>query len=89
MASLPTDSRHLVLFRSPVPERSAKTRISERVLYPEHPPLNLEEIANICGALFGRRPDGQTVKAVLTLHGEGWSDKGIADLTQALNGVEQ
>ena len=31
----------------------------------EHPPLNLEEIANVCGALFGRRPDGHTVKAVL------------------------
>jgi putative transposase len=31
----------------------------------EHPPLNLEEIANVCGVLFGRRPDGQTVKAVL------------------------
>jgi len=31
----------------------------------EHPPLNLEEIANICGVLFGRRPDGHTVKAVL------------------------
>ncbi len=31
----------------------------------EHPPLNLEEIANICGILFGRRPDGHTVKAVL------------------------
>src|SRR5215210_2239572 len=31
----------------------------------EHPPLNLEEIANICGTLFGRRPDGHTVKAVL------------------------
>jgi hypothetical protein len=74
----------------------------------EHPPLNLEEIANICGVLFGRRPDGHTVKAVLegsanprklvrrfppyheipddrerreavvTLHGEGWSDKSIA-----------
>ena len=74
----------------------------------EHPPLNLEEIANICGVLFGRRPDGHTVKAVLqesaiprklvrrfppyheagdvregreavvTLHKEGWSDKGIA-----------
>ena len=29
----------------------------------EHPPLNLEEIANVCGRLFGRRPDGQTVKA--------------------------
>jgi putative transposase len=31
----------------------------------EHPPLNLEEIANICGTLFGRRPDGHTVNAVL------------------------
>lgn len=31
----------------------------------EHPPLNLEEIANVCGRLFGRRPDGHTVKAVL------------------------
>jgi putative transposase len=31
----------------------------------QHPPLNLEEIANICGVLFGRRPDGHTVKAVL------------------------
>ena len=31
----------------------------------EHPPLSLEEIANICGAFFGRRPDGHTVKAVL------------------------
>src|SRR5215204_6403006 len=94
--------RPLVLFGGPVPERSAETRVSERVLYrkiaafqeegmeslfdypkakrrvlppairraivdlkAEHPPLNLEEIANICGTLFGRRPDGQTVKAVL------------------------
>ena len=31
----------------------------------EHPPLNLEEIANVCGTLFGRRPDGHTVKTVL------------------------
>jgi hypothetical protein len=31
----------------------------------EHPPLNLEEIANVCGVLFARRPDGHTVKAVL------------------------
>src|SRR5215207_9726407 len=31
----------------------------------EHPPLNLEEIANICARLFGRRPDGHTVKSVL------------------------
>lgn len=74
----------------------------------EHPPLNLEEIANVCGARFCRRPDGHTVKAVLEesaiprklvrrfppyhetgdvtesrkavviLHREGWSDKGIA-----------
>ena len=74
----------------------------------EHPPLKLEEIANVCGALFGRRPDGHTVKSVLgesaiprklvrrfepyheilddverreavvSLHEEGWSDKGIA-----------
>ena len=28
----------------------------------EHPPLNPEEIANICAKLFGRRPDGHTVK---------------------------
>lgn len=32
----------------------------------EHPPLNLKKIANICGVLFGRRPDVHTVKAVLT-----------------------
>jgi len=94
--------RPLVLFGGPVPERSAETGISERVLYrkiavfreevmrslfaspkakrrvlppqirrkivdlkAEHPPLNLGEIANVCGVLFGRRPDGQTVKAVL------------------------
>jgi hypothetical protein len=31
----------------------------------EHPQPNLEEIANVCGVLFGRRPDGNTVKAVL------------------------
>ena len=94
--------RPQVLFGWPVPERSAETGVSQRVLYrriaafreqgmaslfgsphakrrvlppairrkivdlkAEHPPLNLEEIANICGALFGRRPDGHTVKAVL------------------------
>jgi transposase len=94
--------RPLVLFGRPVPERSAETGASERVLYrkisafkeggmeslfaspkakrrvlppairrkivdlkAEHPPLNLEEIANICGVLFGRRPDGHTVRAVL------------------------
>src|SRR5215210_3847046 len=112
--------RPLVLFGGPVPERSAETGISERVLYrkiavfreevmrslfaspkakrrvlppqirrkivdlkAEHPPLNLGEIANVCGVLFGRRPDGQTVKAVLAesaipRNEEGWSDKGIA-----------
>jgi transposase len=54
----------------------ASPRAKRRVLSPairrkivdlkaEHPPLNLEEIANVCGALFGRRPDGHTVKAVL------------------------
>src|SRR5215216_6781436 len=94
--------RPLVLFGGPVPERSAETGVSERVLYrkiaafrkegmeslfsspkakrrvlppavrrkivdlkAEHPPLNLEEIANICGRLFGRRSDGHTVKSVL------------------------
>ena len=94
--------RPLVHFGRPVPERSAETGASERVLYrkisafkeggmeslfaspkakrrvlppairrkivdlkAEHPPLNLEEIANICGVLFGRRPDGHTVRAVL------------------------
>ena len=31
----------------------------------EHSPLSFEEIANICAKLLGRRPDGQTVKAVL------------------------
>lgn len=36
----------------------------------EHPPLNLEEIANICGRLFGRRPDGHTIKVILNLSRE-------------------
>jgi putative transposase len=94
--------RPLVLFGTPIPERSVETATSERTLYrkmaafrdegissllaspkakrrvlppairraivdlkAEHPPLNLEEITNICGTLFGRRPDGHTVKAVL------------------------
>ena len=41
--------------------------IRRKIVYlkAERPPLNLEEIANICGTLFGRRPDGHTVKAVL------------------------
>jgi putative transposase len=54
----------------------AAPKVKRRVLPPairrkivdlkaEHPPLNLEEIANICGRLFGRRPDGHTVKSVL------------------------
>lgn len=94
--------RPLVLFGDPVPERSAQSGTSERVLYrkiaafrekgmeslfasprakrrvlplairraiidlkAEHPPLNQEEISNICEKLFGRRPDGHTIKAVL------------------------
>ena len=40
----------------------------------EPPPLNLEEIANICGVLFGRRPDGHTVKVVFK--GVGDTEKG-------------
>jgi putative transposase len=99
------------LFASPKAKRRVLPPAIRRKivdLKAEHPPLNLEEIANVCGALFGRRPDGQTVKAVLeesaiprklvrrfppyheipddrgrreavvTLHHEGWSDKGIA-----------
>ena len=99
------------LFGSPKAKRKVLPPAIRRKivdLKAEHPPLNLEEIANICGALFDRRPDGHTVKAVLeesaiprklvrrfepyheaghladsrravvTLHGEGWSDKSIA-----------
>src|SRR5215208_519969 len=99
------------LFSSPKAKRRVLPPAIRRKivdLKAEHPPLNLEEIANICGVLFGRRPDGHTVKAVLegsaiprklvrrfppyheipddrerreavvTLHGEGWSDKSIA-----------
>jgi hypothetical protein len=74
------------LFGSPKAKRrvlplAIRTKIID--LKAEHRPLNLEEIANVCGFLFGRRPDGQTVKAVLAesaipRNEEGWSDKGIA-----------
>ena len=56
------------LFASPkVKRRVLPPSIRRKIvdLKAEHPPLNLEEIANICGTLFGRRPDGHTVKAVL------------------------
>ena len=56
------------LFGSPKAKRRVLPPAVRRAivdLKAEHPPLNLEEIANICGALFGRRPDGHTVKAVL------------------------
>ena len=56
------------LFSSPKAKRRVLPPAIRRKivdLKAEHPPLNLEEIANICGTLFGRRPDGQTVKAVL------------------------
>src|SRR5215204_4401348 len=56
------------LFSSPKAKRRVLPPALRRKivdLKAEHPPLNLEEIANICGTLFGRRPDGQTVKAVL------------------------
>jgi putative transposase len=56
------------LFESPKAKRRVLPPAVRRMivdLKAEHPPLNLEEIANICGVLFGRRPDGHTVKAVL------------------------
>jgi putative transposase len=56
------------LFESPKAKRRVLPPAIRRKivdLKAEHPPLNLEEIANVCGALFGRRPDGKTVKAVL------------------------
>ena len=56
------------LFASPKAKRRVLPPAIRRKivdLKAEHPPLNLEEIANICGVLFGRRPDGHTVKAVL------------------------
>ncbi len=56
------------LFSSPKAKRRVLPPAIRRMivdLKAEHPPLNLEEIANVCGTLFGRRPDGHTVKAVL------------------------
>jgi transposase len=56
------------LFASPKAKRRVLPPAIRRAiidLKAEHPPLNLEEIANICATLFGRRPDGHTVKAVL------------------------
>ncbi len=56
------------LFASPKAKRRVLPPAIRRKivdLKAEHPPLNLEEIANVCDTLFGRRPDGQTVKAVL------------------------
>ena len=56
------------LFSSPKAKRRVlPPQVRRKIvdLKAEHPPLNLEEIANVCGVLFGRRPDGQTVKAVL------------------------
>jgi DNA-binding NarL/FixJ family response regulator len=56
------------LFASPKAKRRVLPPAIRRKivdLKAEHPPLNLEEIANICGVLFGRRPDGHTVRAVL------------------------
>ena len=56
------------LFGSPKAKRKVLPPAIRRKivdLKAEYPPLNLDEIANICEALFGRRPDGHTVKAVL------------------------
>ncbi|MDQ3637991.1 MAG: helix-turn-helix domain-containing protein [Actinomycetota bacterium] len=56
------------LFSSPKSKRRVLPLAIRRKivdLKAEHPPLNLEEIANICGTLFSRRPDGHAVKAVL------------------------
>ncbi len=56
------------LFSTPKAKRRVLPPVIRRKivdLKAEHPPLNLEEIANVCAALFGRRPDGHTVKAVL------------------------
>jgi putative transposase len=56
------------LFSSPKAKRRVLPPAIRRAiidLKSEHPPLNLEEIANICQKLFGRRPEGRTVKAVL------------------------
>jgi transposase len=62
------DENMLSLFDSPKAKRQALPPNIRRAIIDlkrEHPPLNFEEIANICGKLFGRRPDGRTVKAVI------------------------
>lgn len=62
------DENMLSLFDSPKAKRQALPPNIRRAIIDlkrEHPPLNFEEIANICAKLFGRRPDGHTVKAVL------------------------
>ena len=62
------DKNMLSLFDSPKAKRQVLPPNIRRTIIDlkrEHPPLNFEEIANICGKLFGRRPDGHTVKAVL------------------------
>ena len=62
------DENMLSLFDSPKAKRQVLPPNIRRTIIDlkrEHPPLNFEEIANICGKLFGRRPDGHTVKAVL------------------------
>jgi transposase len=56
------------LFASPKAKRRVLPLAIRRAivdLKAEHPPLNMQEIANICATLFGRRPAGHTVKAVL------------------------
>jgi transposase len=58
----------LSLFNSPKAKRQVLPPNIRRAIIDlkrEHPPLNLEEIANIRAKLFGRRPDGHTVKAVV------------------------
>ncbi|MGB3683569.1 MAG: helix-turn-helix domain-containing protein [Rubrobacteraceae bacterium] len=62
------DENMLSLFDSPKAKRRVLPPNIHRAiidLKAEHPPLNFEEIANICGELFERRPDGHTVKAIL------------------------
>ena len=62
------DENMLSLFDSPKAKRQVLPPNIRRAIIDlkrEHPPLNFEEIANICSKLFERRPDGHTVKAVL------------------------
>ena len=62
------DENMLSLFDSPKARRQVLPPNIRRTIIDlerEHPPLNFEETANICGKLFGKRPDGHTVKAVL------------------------